>query len=373
MRLSKITIASVLKPAKDARAYYRFGLSMRETNKYQINIIGFSSKKESPDEFINFFSLHLKERNNYTRIFLNLRLIKLLFKDQPKVLIISTYELLPAAVFSKFFLGFALIYDVQENYSLNISYNKTLSGFKKHTAIKLIKFIEFSSRYFIDHFFFAEKCYKEELKRFKPYSILENKFHGKLKTVKPLHLNPEKPLTFLMSGTLTEVYGTLNGIQWYKTILNHFPESRLLIIGHVPLNSFLEKLTEAVSGYPQIQLKASNIPLGYEKILNAYSEADIVLMPYHQIPSISPKIPSKIYESLALGKPCLISPNRKWNQILAPFPGGMEIDFLDLKNCKSNFEKFLAKQYFVTSPGNDFLWKSQENEFLDVIERLSNK
>jgi hypothetical protein len=373
MQLSKITIASVLKPVKDTRAYYRFGLSMRETNKYKINIIGFSTKKESPDKFINFISLYSKQRNNYSRIFSNLILIKLLFKDKPKVLIVSTYELLPAAVFSKFFLGFKLIYDVQENYSLNISQNKTLSGFKKHAALILINFIELGSRYFVDHFFFAERCYREELKKFKPHSILENRFYGKLKVIEPCYFNPKETLTFLMSGTLTEVYGILNGIQWFKAIHRHFPKSRLLIIGHVPLESFMENLSEAVSGYPQIQLSASNTPLKYEKILNAYNEADIILMPFHQIPSISPKIPSKLYESLALGKPCLISPNKKWNQILSPYPGGMEIDFSDLENCKSSFEVFLAKQFFVSSPGNEVLWSSQETEFLEVIERLSSK
>lgn len=373
MQLSKITIASVLKPVKDPRAYYRFGLSLRETNKYQINIIGFSTKKESPDKFINFLSFYSKQRNNYSRIFLNLKLVKLLFKDRPQVLIVSTYELLPAAVFSKFFLGFSLIYDVQENYSRNISLNKTLSGFKKHAALVLINCIEFSSKYFVDHFFFAEHCYKEEMKKFSPYSILENKFYGELNVVKPYKINPEKALTFLISGTLTEVYGILNGIQWFKAIHKHFPEYRLLIIGHVPLASFLENLLEAVSGYPQIQLTASKSPLGYDKILKAYNDADIVLMPYHQIPSISPKIPSKLYESLALGKPCLISSNQKWNQILAPFPGGMEIDFSDVRNCKTTFNHFLNKLFFVSSPGNEVLWNSQETEFLEVIERLSSK
>ncbi len=373
MQLSKIAIASVLKPVKDTRAYYKFGLSMRETNKYQINIIGFSSKKEYPDKFINFLSLYSQKRNNHSRIFTNLKLIKFLFKDKPKILIVSTYELLPAAVFSKFFLGFALIYDVQENYSVNVNQNKTLSGYKKYAALILIKTIEFSSKYFVDHFFFAERCYREDMKTFRPYSILENKFYGKSKFVKPYKINSEKTLTFLMPGTLTEVYGILNGIQWFKAIHKHFPQSRLLIIGHVPLDSFLQNLLEAVSGYSQIQLTASNTPLEYEKILNAYNEADIILMPYHQIPSISPKIPSKLYESLALGKPCLISPNQKWNQILAPYPGGMEIDFSDMKNCKTTFDLFLAKQFFVSSPGNEVLWTSQESEFLEVIERLSSK
>ena len=52
MSQTQIVIASVLKPLKDPRLYYRFAISMRETNKYLINIIGFSLKKEPEEEVL---------------------------------------------------------------------------------------------------------------------------------------------------------------------------------------------------------------------------------------------------------------------------------------------------------------------------------
>jgi len=373
MHQTQIVIASVLKPLKDPRAYYRFAFSMRETNKYLINIIGFSIKKESDEKNIKFHSVFWKNRNDLSRTIAGWRFLRRIFKIKPKLVIITTFELLPAAVLGKLFLGYALVYDVQENYVLNLSQNNTMSGWKKEFSKSLTSLVESCSKPFIDHYFFAEEVYREEFPRIKNHTVLQNKYFGHTEVVKPIELHAKKELRFLISGTLTEVYGILEGIEWFKSIQTTYPEATLTLTGHVPMESFQQKLTKSTADQSSIHLHFSDTPLPYFAILKAYQETDIVLLPYNQIPSIIPKIPSKMYESIALGKPCLYQNNPKWEALCSVYPAGKGIDFRDLIHSEQHLDSFLKTPFFVNKPGEEVLWKSDENNFLDKIRQLTEK
>lgn len=373
MQQIPIVIASVLKPLKDPRAYYRFAFSMRETNKYLINIIGFSLKKEPEEENIKFHSIFSKNRNDISRAIAGARFFKRLFQIKPKLVIVTTFELLPAAILGKWMLGFALVYDLQENHVLNLDQNKTMSGWRKRVAKTFVYLIESCSRPFIDHYFFAEEVYREEFPKIKNPTLLPNKYYGPAKVVKPFTLAADHNLRFLISGTLTEVYGILEGIEWFKSILVYFPQATLTVIGHVPMPGYFQKLSESTADQRSIQFQGSENPVPYSAILKAYAESDIVLLPYHQIPSISPKIPSKMYESIALGKPCLYQSNQKWEALCGSYPAGKGIDFNDVNQSKKLLEEFLNTCFFVHQPGNEVLWKSEAPYFLEVIGKLANQ
>jgi hypothetical protein len=366
-----IVIASVLKPLKDPRAYYRFGISMRETNKYLINIIGFSSKKESNEKNVKFHTIFSENRIHISRLLVGWRFFKVINKVKPELVIVTTFELLPAAVLGKLMLGYALVYDVQENYVLNISQNKTMSGWKKKLASIAVKMIESCSGPFVDHHFFAEQVYQVEFPEINKSTILENKFYGKVAEVPPFKIQSSTNLKFLISGTLTEVYGILEGIEWFKSIHPYYPQATLTVIGHVPMPGFYQKLKEATVDQSSIRFRGSGSPILYTAVVKAYAESDIVLLPYHQLPSISPKIPSKMYESIALGKPCLFQTNPKWEKICGVYPAGKGIDFTDLTHSRQQLEAFLNTSFFVQKPAEEVLWISDEARFLEVIERLT--
>ncbi|MCR9016688.1 glycosyltransferase [Aquiflexum gelatinilyticum] len=371
MSQTQIVIASVLKPLKDPRLYYRFAISMRETNKYLINIIGFSIKKETDEKNIRFHSIFSKNRNDFSRAVLGLRLIKILIQVKPKLVIITTFELLPAALLGKLFFRYNLVYDIRENYVLNLEQNKTLRGLNKSLSKLLVRFIECCSNPFIEHYFFAEKVYQKEFPRIKNYTVLQNKYFGQIQDVKPVKLNEKRKLRFLISGTLTEVYGIIEGIKWFQTILRHFPQASLTILGHITMIDYGEKLRRICLDQKSIHLQISENPLPYSDILKGYQETDIVLLPYHQIPSISPKIPSKLYESIALGKPCLFQKNTLWHSICSEYPAGIGIDFTDTNHAQEKLEGFLDTEFFVKKPGEEILWKSDETLFLPIIEQLA--
>src|SRR5690606_42149493 len=95
---ARIVIASVLKPVTEPRAYHKLALSLRETNKYRINIIGFCSKKKPDLEDLRFTSVFCRPRTHPSRILAPFRFIREVFRYRPELVIVTTYELLPMAL-----------------------------------------------------------------------------------------------------------------------------------------------------------------------------------------------------------------------------------------------------------------------------------
>lgn len=368
----KIIIASVLKPLKDPRAYYRFGQSLRETNKYQINIIGFSSKNEASEKNIKFNSIFSNNRKAFSRLLASFRFLRILKNTRPQIMIISTWELLPSAILAKLIFGGKIIYDVQENYIFNLKYNQSLKGWKKKTAVIIVNAIEKGTKRFVDHYIFSEHCYITELKHLRPFSVLENKFFGKIKVHDPIKFKENQDMHFLISGTITPAYGILEAVKWFKNILPAYPSYSLNIIGHVTLAEYRLQLEKEVAGHEAISMQVSDIPVDYQDILEAYKTSDIVLMPYWQVPSIVNKIPSKFFECMAMGKPALFSPNPFWTGIMEKYPAGTAVDFKDLANAQENLEKAMSQTYFIQPPGEEVLWNGDQGKFLQLIAQMSN-
>ena len=178
-----ILLASSLKPVKDVRAWEKLGRSLRETNTYSLNIIGFSGKMLEQGDGINFYSSKSSFDSKWKRVISQLRFISLLVQIRPGILICCTYEYLPVAALFKKLLNFKLVYDVQENYVANLDLNPNLTAKAKARATRIIKNSE--SIKGIDLYLFAEKCYADEMPNKRPFLILENKYSGPIKSMKP--------------------------------------------------------------------------------------------------------------------------------------------------------------------------------------------
>lgn len=369
-----ILIASLLKPLKDSRAYYRLGLSLRETNKYRINIIGFSTKKEADEENIKFLPLFLKNRLSAERWKAVWNFFQVYKKERPDLTLICTWEYLPFAILVKMLYGGKLVYDVQENYALNIQHNQTLKGIRKQLAKGLILFFEAVGKPGIEYYLFSEQCYKHEKQRFEPYLVLENKFSGALieKPIGPKKL-PNTAINFLISGTITEVYGIQEAMDWFLNLQKSFPEISLHIIGHCPLQEFEKMLMEMADGNKGIRLDISHLPIPYAQILESYVSADVVLLPYRQIPSISPKIPSKLYECLALGIPFLHSPNALWHSFAEKYQAGFEVDFTINDQGNEIMARLQSTEFYNKAFPYEAFWAHKEKAQLqDLVNLLIN-
>ncbi|SIN73677.1 glycosyltransferase [Algoriphagus halophilus] len=363
-----VLIASSLKPLKDTRAWEKLGNSLRESNKYTLNIIGFSSKIEESIAEVRFFPSLSNRYSTWERFFSQFRFLKTLVQTRPKILIVCTYEYLASAALLKVILGYKLIYDVQENYVLNLKLNPDLSNYQRSNALRIIQNLE--SIKGVDCYFLAEACYVPQMPEKKPFLILENKFAGNIVTGSRLDYSEKRAFQFLISGTITPAFGTIQGIQFFKQIQQIFPNSRLIIIGHTPLHSFRKKLEMEVGSHPGIELKITDTPVDHEEIVKEIIAADFCLLPYQSHEAISSKMPTKLFEAMALHTPVLISPNEKWKAFIDQYQGGTQLDFDSMDVAIAQFLAAIKNPFFINQPGEEVLWSSQEGQMLSCLEQL---
>ena len=363
-----VLIASTLKPIRDTRAYEKLALSLGETNKYRLNIIGFSSKKPKSTSQFRFFMAMRDYHSRWDRILAQWRFFRYLIFVRPKILICCTYEYLFMATWFKKVFHYRLVYDVQENYIANLDLNPNLTPSQIQKRISLIQKAE--SLTGIDLYLLAERCYAQEMPDKKPFLVLENKFQGDIiPTVPKSFLNHTK-FKFCLTGTLTPAYGIREGIDWFSRIREAFPESELLILGHVPLPEFLDQLSEFQKRIPGVKLSIGIEPIAHEAILSAIRSSDFVLAPYFLHPAIKEKYPTKLFECAALGIPILHTPNPIWEAFLNPFQGGFGIDFTKLDQAIPTFQQAMSRTFFSTPVPEEVLWKSEKLQFQEAILKL---
>lgn len=330
--------------------------------------MGFSQLPLENCENENYYTSLSTASSPWGRLFSQLTFIKVLLKVRPKILICCTYEYLPAASFFKSILGYKLTYDVQENYVKNLDLNPNLSPEKKKKVARVIRRMERING--VDLFLLAEKSYQHEMPEKSPFLILENKYAGEINPVSSYKFPQKSGYKFLISGTLTPAFGTLDAVSWFKKILKEYPDSFLKIIGHCTLPNFRIELQKACENTHQIHLNSSEFPIPHEEIIAEYSDVDFTILPYQNREAIKDKMPTKLFESAALGVPVLIGGNPKWIDFLNPFSGGFLIDFFDLENATTQFKAALQQEYFKQNPPASILWKSQHEDFIEAISSL---
>lgn len=364
---ARIVIASVLKPVTEPRAFHKLALSLRETNKYRINIIGFCSKKKPVLEDLVFTEIFCRPRIHPLRLLASFKFLGEVFRYRPRLVIVTTYELLLPALVGKLFLRYRLIYDLQENYHQNVLLNQTMFGGIRSMAAGMIRLIERAAHTFIDHYFFAEQVYTSQFPYIREFTVLENKFAEPLISSGSV---ATRKTTFVISGTITPVYGVEKALTWFISLQQEIPEVSLRIVGHVPLSSFKSAIEKQVAWHPNISLNLSSKPLPYSVVLEAVNQAEIVLMPYDIVESIRTKIPSKLYESIALKKPVLISENPLWQKIIDAYPAGLPVDFSKTCDALTVYKKLLFLPLYRQTPGNEVRWEGEKIKLLHTVEHL---
>ncbi len=162
---TSIVLTSILKPVNDTRMFEKFGLSLGQTNKYDVNIIGFASKNIKKVDNVYFYPLFNFKRTSPLRLLAPWKILFLLFKVKPSVIIFNTPETLYVILLYKLLTGCKIVYDVQENYFRNIYYNKNYIPTVRILLSYSIRLKEWSGRWLIDKIIFAEDGYILEMPR----------------------------------------------------------------------------------------------------------------------------------------------------------------------------------------------------------------
>jgi glycosyltransferase involved in cell wall biosynthesis len=367
MLKKQIVIGSVLKPVDDIRHYHKLALSMTKTNKYGFNIIGFNSKNHSGHPDITFIPLFYFKRISLGRLLAPIRFLLKLIKLKPQLVIVNTPELLIVSCLYQIIFGSRIVYDIQENYQLNIKYLSPLPSFLKPLAAAWVRWIETISARCVRHFILAENSYTSLPFIGNRWTVLQNKA---LLVPAPVakNANLNAPI-FLVSGTLSLTYGIQEAIDTFLKINQAIPGSQLHLCGRVPDKKSIQYVTETVSYHPSITLTGGANGVPHETIQSAIARADFGLVFYPDNPAISECFPTKIWEYMAYQLPMIIQEERMWTNYCLKkkaaviFKSGQAPTGEPLSILDSTF-------YPASIDYSDIYWTGEEQKLIQLINTL---
>jgi glycosyltransferase involved in cell wall biosynthesis len=369
MKNKVIAIISVLKPVDDTRNYEKIATSLGNTNKYDINIIGFKSKNIPDSPAITVHPEFDFDRKSSKRLLASLKIWQKLIKLKPDLIIVTCAELLGVMCLYKILFGCRIIYDIQENYFRNILYSGAYPVALRYPAAVLVRLIEYVTSPFVDSFLLAERVYAQQLHFIrKKYIVVENKAilpKGLKKSLK----THGQPLRFLYCGTISRHFGAMEAIGFFKKLLELIPGIQLVITGHAPDKHFFSEILMEIDGIPSIQLIGNGDLVPHNDLLKEMTETDFVLMPYHHDSSVKGRIPTKLYECLAMEIPVIISPNKGWSQLIIDNNAGIIYDFKSTPDITISNE-ILSRTFFGKNKTNYYLWTSYEKDFVAHIQAV---
>jgi glycosyltransferase involved in cell wall biosynthesis len=368
-KIRRIVIASVLKPVDETRMFEKFGLSLVNTGRFEVHIIGYPSSAEIKSSKSTII-LHPLYKNDYKRISLQrllapCRFLRICLYLKPDILIITTHELLFMAWILKQIRGCKLIYDVQENYFRNILYGKAFPvGIRQLLAV----WARLKERIFaksIDQFILAEKAYRDEMPFLNPNLVLQNKVTRQIREVyhKKNHSSWSK---LLFTGTVAETTGIREVIHLAEQL--HKIDSRfsLTIVGHCPSSSLLKNLQDEANAKSFIHLKISERPVLHKSILKAIQESDFGIIWYPYNPSTSGSIPTKLFEYIALHLPVLIHHNSESHQMVNTCRAGFVLtDKIVPEELANQIKSF---RYTELPDEQHLLWEHEFKAFTEVLK-----
>ncbi|MCK5278953.1 MAG: glycosyltransferase [Cyclobacteriaceae bacterium] len=362
-----IAIISVLKPVDDTRNFEKIARSLSNTNKYDINIIGFSTINIPSCPNITFHPVFNFKRTSINRLRVPIIVYKKLLKLKPELIIVTTPELLIVSLLYKILFGAKIIYDIQENYYRNMVYTSSYPALLKYPIALSVRTIELVSSLFIDKFILAEKVYLGQMKYLSSKAeIIENRalIPDFVKNMEP---SKNKNLVFVYSGTIAEHYGIFDAIDFIINLKAAIGHINFIIIGYAAKNKIYKRLQRVTEHLDYIKIIGGDRLVPHDQVLMELQRADFCLLPYQINKSTEGCIPTKLFECLAMEKPVIISSNPAWNSIVLKNNAGIIHDF---KEESHTFQHKLYAKYYGNHMSSHYIWENSSDKLLATVQRV---
>jgi len=373
--------------------YEKFGISLAQTNKYEIHIAGFNSQSNhtimQPSD-IRFHPLFNFKRLTIKRFFAPWRFYILLLKLKPQLVILNTPELLIVTCLYQIIFGSKLYYDVQENYYRNIACTRIYPPIIRNLIAILVRSLEYLTRPFIDHYLLAERNYEQEFSFSKGKStIIENKY----KVPHPLPrssrldrgLPPEgkgekgaqviknrtkqQSINLLYSGTIAENYGIFEAVELAKQLYKIDRKITLTIIGYCALKKTLKRLVASVSGFNFIYLIGGDKLVPHTQIIEAIPKADFGLVSYQPNKSTENCIPTKMFEYMAHKLPMIVQYNLLWKSFCDKHNAAIFLDYANF-DPQSLYNKMLTQKFYPEGTPQEVFWDTEEVKLVGLVHKI---
>lgn len=361
--MNKICLISLLKPADDIRMYQKLGNSLAQRfPKTEIHLLGFDAEKpEKAPQNIYFHPLFKFYRLSFKRFLASFKVLQWLVKNKPQITIICTFELLPILMLYKIFYKTKLVYDVQENYFRNILYTKVFPKFLRLPLAYAVRLIERMGHFFVSDYFLAEECYKEEMPLMQKKGIvLANKVKKENLTLSNAISKQSDFLKLSLVGTISKDYGVFEVLEWIEKLKEKIPNLELSITGFCPNPKDFEQLEKKLENRDFVKQNFAQKPISNQVILQTMQNSDILLLPYQVNQSVAKRIPTKMYEALALGLPMLIQNNQYWENFLTQNFPEASFQMIDFRNTNSPIDFLYNLQTYKIM--QNIFWEEEEEK-----------
>jgi hypothetical protein len=361
IKKQSIVIASILKPVDDTRMYEKMGKTLMRGGKWEVHIIGYGKSFHSPD--LQIHALGEFKRMSLKRLFKSVPVLFLLLKLRPNVLIINTHELLNISFLIRILLPCRIIYDIQENYLLNITHTNAFPVIIRNGIARWVRFKEWISSPIINHYFLAEATYLDELPFVKrKFTVIENK----CQLPENFNRHPDKSkIKLLFTDTIDRSTGILECIQLTKSLHSMVDKVELHIVGYCALPDLQKQILLDINNCPYITYQGLTHLVPHTVIMEAIRVATAGIVYYPPSIHNQNRLPTKVYEYLACQLPILLDVTASWKERVIGYQAGVVINFKepDLHSILNQ----LSRQTFYPEPVSSAHWSTEEQKLLSTV------
>lgn len=361
----------------------KFAETLRERPGTTVHVAGRQGRPVTATSDIHQHPIFSSTRTSLDRLAAQWRYWHLLQRLQPDLVIVHAPELLPLTLlWQRLGPGRKFLYDIRENYALNISTQGVYQGFVRRWLAAGLRRVETWAARRASALLLAEESYAAELPFLQELPpervvVLENKYQPApgeiLPTQPPPHPLPHEPLRLLFSGTISALNGVWEAVALTRALATTWPGgAHCTIIGFCQQPNLLLQLQEAVARQPTLFTLIGGAELvPHADIVAAISRSHLGLLPYRPHPSTERCRPTKLFEYLAHGLLVLIPQNHLWTALVHQHRAGMVVDFADAAQAAAAVQAGFQEAHFYSNGlPKEVLWASEGKKLWRLLDSI---
>ena len=338
-----VLLASVLKPVDDTRMRGKFAETLVERPNVHVHIAGRRTGTAVEPMMvgnapgIRLHGIFSGPRLSLGRLAAQGRYWRLLRVLKPDMVIVHAPELLPLTLlWQRLGRGRRFIYDVRENYALNVSTQGVYQGLVRRGLAAGLRWVEARAAQRAAAVILAEASYADELPFLRELppgrvAVLENKYQPAPGETRPTQPRPlpaaHEPLRLLYSGTISALNGIHDAVKLTEALNRIRPGgARLTVIGFCQQPALLAELEDWVARGLPLRLIGGAQPVPHAAIVDEIGRSHLGLALYRPHPSTARCRPTKLFEYLAHGLPVLVPENRRWQALVDRHDAGLSFE-----------------------------------------------
>jgi len=364
----KVAIASTLKPVDDTRMYEKLGMSIAESPRYEVSIIGFPTQRPVTHPLIRFFPLARFRRLSAQRAFAPWIIFRIIKSIRPDILIVATHELLLPAVFYKLLFRKKIIYDIQENYFRNILFLPSFNFLLRPVLAVYVRSKEKLLAPFFDYFILAETGYEAELAFPRKRKILLQNKMRRPRFVDVRKSNTDGLIHLVFTGTIADNTGVFDAINLAWKLHREDSRIRLKIIGYCALTRVLAAVKSEIRACTFIELIGGDHLVPHEEIVQAIQQADAGIIAYRPNAATRNSLPTKLFEYIGNRIPIIVPDDSPWARYCEPFNAAIPIDFENPD--EAGILQALRTKAFYTVVSDDVYWDAESPKLMQLLQTI---